>query len=314
MTDFNFHSTDPNNFNEVKCPVIYTGVSPRVRWYINDITTNHNIIVLEPEDYIKISLDPDFPEMLYTIKVGKYYTEITESFIDNFNTLLHKEFTEMDLKRDERNLFYFEHTTGFWIMDMSYNLKQVLGFYYDRFPLEPVSKYTKYRIESKAVGSTNFSPVWFLISNLGSPIQINKEENPWTPIFPAIEMKIQNSFQPGQPLTYANSDYVSVSPPSALSNLRVKLVDANLVPIKLLNPLYVSVSLQEISEEEKQPIEEAMSEQEVNPETVQTRQQTIIKYQTVKATNQQKVEAGITQEPLADVMMVPQEVQLANDN
>ena len=315
MTDFNFHSTDPDNYNEVKCPVIYTGVSPRVRWYINDITTNHHIIVANPLDYITFSTNADFPEEdQFTIHLKRYYTEITPSFMDDVNELLHKDYVNLTLKQDNRNIYYFEHSTFFWIVDMSYNLKQILGFYYMSFPLECKLLASTYFIYAKSVGFSNLTPVWFLISNLGQPIQINKEENPWTPLFPAIVMKIQNSFQPAQPLTYSNSDYISVSPPAALSNLRVKLVDSNLVPIKLLNPLYVSVSLQEITEDEKQPYEEAMSQQESNPETQKTIQQTVIKYNTVKNTNQQKVEAGITQEPLADVMMIQTEVQLANDN
>ena len=46
MTEYNFHSTDPDNFNEVQCPVIYTGTQDRVRWLVSDITTNHNMVVL----------------------------------------------------------------------------------------------------------------------------------------------------------------------------------------------------------------------------------------------------------------------------
>ena len=307
MTDFNFHSTDPDNFNEVKCPIIYTGTSNKVKWYISDITTNHNMVVLSPDDYIEFE-DIDFTYIKYNLT--KYYTTIYDTLMDDINNIFEIKTRQCKIYKNNRGLYYFESSYSFTISDMSYNMRQVLGFYCDTFPIDSKYENGVYRIMAKGVGFTNFSPVWFLISNLGTPIQINKEDSPWTPMFPAIVMKIQNSFQAGQPLTYSNSDYVSMSPPSALSNLRVKLVDANLVPIKLLNPLYVSVALVELTDEEKQPYQEALSEQESNPETKQLIKQTVTKYHEVKDTNQKKVEDGPTVEPQSELMMVQTEKQL----
>ena len=302
MTEYNFHSTDPENFNEVFCPVIYTGTQDKVRWIVSDITTNHNIVVLSPEDYIEFDYFP--------IYLSKYYTEITDSFTNDINDLLTTHTQLTTLKKDTRGIYYFESSYQIRITDMSYNMKQALGFYCETFPLISKNENSVWKITAKGVGFTNFSPVWFLISNLGQPIQLNKEDTPWTPIFPAIVMKIQNSFQPGQPLTYSNSDYSALSPPAALSNLRVKLVDANLVPIKLLNPLYVSVSVQEIPMEEKQVVEEAIATQESNPQTKKIIRETVIRYHDRKESNQQKVEAGPTVEPQSELMMVQTENQL----
>ena len=311
MTDFNFHSTDPDNFNEVKCPIIYTGTSNKVKWYISDITTNHNMVVLSPEDYIEFE-DIDLTHIKYNLT--KYYTTIYDSLMDDINNIFTIYTRQCTINKNNRGMYYFESSNSFTISSMSYNMKQALGFYCDTFPIDSENVNGVWRITAKGVGFNNFSPVWFLISNLGTPIQINKEDSPWTPLFPAIVMKIQNSFQAGQPLTYSNSDYVSMSPPAALSNLRVKLVDANLVPIKLLNPLYVSVALVEISDEEKQPYEEALSEQKANPETKQIIRQTVSKYHEVKDSNQQKVEAGPTVEPQSEIMMLQTENQLYDND
>ena len=292
MTDFNFHSTDPDNFNEVYCPVIYTGTSPMVKWCVSDITSNHYIVVLSPEDYVEVN------NVKYNLQ--KTYLAVTESLMTDLNEIFSANDLLIILEKNDLDQYYFTDKSPFIINSMSYNMKQALGFYCDNFPL---SSDSDYKITAKGVGFTNFSPVWFLISNLGQPIQINKEDSPWKPIFPAVVMKIQNSFQEGQPIVYSNSDYVSTSPPAALSNLRVKLVDSNLVPIKLLNPLYVSVSLSEISDEERKPTEEALAEQKENPETKQLIRVTVSKYHEVKETNQNKVEAGVNVEPQADLMM-----------
>ena len=56
---YTFHSTDPDNFNEIYCPIIYPGVCRRVRWWVNELTSIQNIIVLDTTDYITFYLEGD---------------------------------------------------------------------------------------------------------------------------------------------------------------------------------------------------------------------------------------------------------------
>ena len=62
--------------------------------------------------------------------------------------------------------------------------------------------------------------------------------------------------------------------------------------------------------EEKQPVEEALAEQESNPDTKKNIQQVVIKYHERKDMNQQKVEAGPTVEPQSELMMTQTTNQL----
>ena len=246
--DYSFHSTDPDNYNEVRCPVIYTGVCRKVKWYISDISTFHNIVVIGKDDYITLDLG-DTQET--KVKLDNDYGEANELFYNDLRDKL-RVYTgdkELEIEKDHLGRISISSNESFSISDMSYNMAQALGFYYlDTYDIDPV-------------------------------------------------------LDPGQPLTYSNSEYVATSPASALSNLRVKLVDGNLQPIKLTNPLYVGVSLSEIPDEEKQPIEEAMAEQEENKETKQLINDTMTKYHAKKETNQQKVEAGPAVEPQTEIMM-----------
>ena len=297
--DYNFHSTDPDNFNEVNCPVIYTGCCTKVKWFISDITTNHNIVVLGKEDYITIA-----PEELdtVTIHLEEDYNSADSSFINELQNLLQQNINDsINVSKDSLNRVIMTSSYYFEIVDMSYNMKQALGFYYlgDKYTITPTQDKTTliYYIKSKASSFESLTPVWYLISNLGCPNQINANNNPWTPLFPAVVMSIQNSFQSGQPLTYSNSSYVSVSPASALSNLRVKLVDGNLQPIKLTAPLYVSVSISEVTKEDKAETEEQLADQGENPDTKRLIRDTRERYITRKSENGNKVEAGPTVEP-----------------
>ena len=243
--NYTFHSTDPDNYNEVFCPIFYSGVCKRVKWWVSEITSIHNIIVLNPDDYIKFEIENDLgvrEEVIWHPE--KRYTDITSNFDLDFND---DETVDIQIYRTELNTFKFESTHWFKIWDMSYNCKQVFGLYYlDKVEIEaPATEYDNlnnpvyFVIESKAVGYGNSTSVWFLISNLGQPNQItthnNKwtnqittHNNKWTPKFPSVVMNIQNTFQDRCSISYNNADYQAVSPTSALSNLRVKLVDGNL--------------------------------------------------------------------------------------
>ena len=85
-----------------------------------------------------------------------------------------------------------------------------------------------------------------------------------------------------------------------------------------LNPVYVTVIVQEIPEEERQTNEEAFEEAEANAETKNLMRQTMTKYQNNKLVNQQKVEAGVSVEPEPFVFSVkqetnPEEIKLAQE-
>ena len=108
-------------------------------------------------------------------------------------------------------------------------------------------------------------------------------------------MNIQNSFTSGSTISYSNSDYVGTCASSALSNLRVKLVDGNLEPIHFLKSIYVTINVEEIANDEK--TEEEMTEKELQKETMKLIQDTHKKYQVVKEANNQKVERGVNVEP-----------------
>ena len=50
---YTFHSTEfPVNFNEIYCPIIYPGVCKRLRRYVNELTSIHNINELVSKNII----------------------------------------------------------------------------------------------------------------------------------------------------------------------------------------------------------------------------------------------------------------------
>ena len=82
---YTFHSTDPDNFNEIYCPIVYQGVCRRVKWWVNELTSNHNIVILDTDDYITFdapydsNLDEDSEDTTITWNPSKQYVSTSNS-------------------------------------------------------------------------------------------------------------------------------------------------------------------------------------------------------------------------------------------
>ena len=295
MTDYTFCSSDPEHFNEVDCPVNYLGVSRQLKWYVSSINTYFSVEMFTPDDFITIECEDAY----YKINLSKSYKDRDNSgLLEDLNVLLSNEIDGMTIIPDELSRQAFIHTKPFSITGMSYNLKQALGFFYvKQFPLHSVLANQSYEIRAKAIGYSNLTPIWYLLSNLGSPNVINSMDNPWVMLYPSIAMKIQNSFTIDQPIQYANGDFMSVSQASALSNLRVKLVDINLNPVKLLTPLIVTISFYEVPDQNAAEIEEAMATMETDPNFIKSREERMKTNYRNLIDNSNKVLEGIDTDP-----------------
>ena len=273
MYDYTFCSSDPDHFNEVECPVNYLGVSTQLKWYVSSINTYFSVEMFSPDDYIEFCLSHITFSEFKKVNLKRSYKDRDESgLLNDLNQLFKDELGDnvISLTTDELGRTKFIGSIPFDITGISYGLKQTLGFYYittinRESPICCHQSDSTWFILAKAIGFNNLTPVWYLLSNLGSPNVINSLSNPWEMYYPSIAMKIQNTFSTDQPIQYANSDFMSVSQASSLANLRVKLVDSNLKPVPLLSPLIVTVSFFEMAEEHAE-IEEAMMEQETNKE------------------------------------------------
>jgi hypothetical protein len=97
-------------------------------------------------------------------------------------------------------------------------------------------------IEPPMVGTGLSTNVLYLLSNCGSHSYRNSLED-GERLQPAqVSAIIPNAFSPSFPVQ-SSSDIIAKIPTPSLSNLWFRLVDANFVPIKLLNPLYLTLSV-----------------------------------------------------------------------
>ena len=135
----------------------------------------------------------------------------------------------------DKNIVILFSSTPFEITEASENILKFFGI---SQPL-PVKSFNNPHIIAPSVGYFQSTPILYLTSNLGTT-HYSYVDNDCTN--QKILMKINNYFIHGFPIVCHNFEYSSIVITSALSEACFKLVDANFKPVKLLSPMYLSIT------------------------------------------------------------------------
>lgn len=247
-------STDPSKYYKIdlSSPIVYA--NQQVQFCVTTFTTNCNILVLTTDDYLKIEIEGDNWKKTKIIKFLDNYTTLdSETFTLLFNDLIIEQFsndTDEQLKLEKftvelttPELLRINHErsetkTKFRITEMSYNLKLLCGAYGMKFPIEP--ELSNEQTEMLTFSSTGFylsTPIWYIIGRTGTMNFSNEGSG-------NVVMKIPNNFVSKFPIVYANMDFITMCNSTDLTNMTFELTDSNYVPIKILNPVYLSINVE----------------------------------------------------------------------
>ena len=197
---------------------------------LNTMTTKACFALLTPDDYI-------------VLNGMKYYWEDTYSeippggFVDLFNQL----FPDKNILSSitHAGTINFTGTLPFILNDMSYNAKLISGFYNQTFPIEAEWNNGYYIVKGLSVPLTLSTPILYIVSNLGSKCYSNVDRNYYDQ---KILMRINNTFSAGLPIVHSNAEFSTLVNSNTLASITLTLVDANFVPVKLLCPMYLSMT------------------------------------------------------------------------
>jgi hypothetical protein len=103
-------------------------------------------------------------------------------------------------------------------------------------------------IEAPAVGNPLSTPQLYLKSNCGAQVFQNSMISPEKITNCMVSATIQNSFSAGYSIQASGDAPVRIATAN-LSNLSFQLVDGNFRPLKLLNPLYLTMSVSPVPED-----------------------------------------------------------------
>jgi hypothetical protein len=100
----------------------------------------------------------------------------------------------------------------------------------------------KYKMDPPSVGCPMSTPQLYLMSNAGNQIYRNTVDKPRAFDNAIVLATLQNSFSPGYPIM-ASGDAPTTIPTTQLADLSFYLVDGNFNPIRLLNPLTLTIQV-----------------------------------------------------------------------
>ena len=252
--DYTVCSTDPEHYNRINCNL----TAPITRYAsltVTCLTANCDIIVLNEDDYITIN------GKRYSLKTD-YSNLNSETLASLLNNLFYENELAVYVRIDEARRFVFTSSTSFVINTMTYNYQLITGLFNSSFPIyADHNESLQYFIKANSVGFNLSTPVLYLLSNVGTIAYRNVNESELSGS--KIVMRINNSFSASYPIIVNNSEFETTILSNDLSALELTLVDAYLHEIKLLSPMYLSITVKAIPDEKIIPfIQEIQSMQQ----------------------------------------------------
>ena len=243
LIDYTISSYDYNHYNRIDIN-LQSPPSRRVSMIVTSLTTKCSIVVIENDDYIQINGKKYVFNNMYTDLNSETFCMLLNSLIKNSN---------VTASVDETGRILFESDTFFTINNASYNIIQLCGIYNEILPLNSSYEVSEceyadsnFSILAQSVGNYLSTPVLYLVSNVGKSSFRNLHENI---SISRIILRINNSFSANYPIIVTNADFEVDIPSCDLGNVQLTLVDSNMREVHLLNPIYITISVKIIEEE-----------------------------------------------------------------
>ena len=94
------------------------------------------------------------------------------------------------------------------------------------------------------------TPILYLLTNIGNSVFFNEIHNQNKIQCGTVCMCLNNSYASPMPIVATQGDIITKCAINATSNIFFWLVDANMHEVKLLNPMYITVSVRPDEDQE----------------------------------------------------------------
>ena len=266
--DYTICSYDPEHYNRIDVNL----PSPQTRnakMIITSLTTKCSIVVLNNDDFIQItvirkekaqsperSFRPEalraevlneFKRFNYTLNFKSSYTNLN---VESFVELLKEQTSSIGIIPEidyTGRIILTSKLYNFMITNASYNVIQLLGIYNQTLPISGEHKNGSWSLACSSVGNYLSTPILYLVSNIGKSSfrNLNDAMN-----VSKIILRINNAFSADYPIVVSNADFEVVINSNDLSCAQFTLVDANMHEIKLLSPMYITIAIHGVIEED----------------------------------------------------------------
>lgn len=261
--DYTICSYDPEHYNRIDVNL----PSPQTRnakMIITSLTTKCSIVVLNNDDFIQITVIrkekaealrakaadevlAEFKRFNYTLNFKSSYTNLN---VESFVELLKEQTSSIGIIPEidyTGRIILTSKLYNFMITNASYNVIQLLGIYNQTLPISGEHKNGSWSLACSSVGNYLSTPILYLVSNIGKSSfrNLNDAMN-----VSKIILRINNAFSADYPIVVSNADFEVVINSNDLSCAQFTLVDANMHEIKLLSPMYITIAIHGVIEED----------------------------------------------------------------
>ena len=218
---------------------------------ITSLTTKCSIVVLNNDDFIQITVirkeKAEFKRFNYTLNFKSSYTNLN---VESFVELLKEQTSSIGIIPEidyTGRIILTSKLYNFMITNASYNVIQLLGIYNQTLPISGEHKNGSWSLACSSVGNYLSTPILYLVSNIGKSSfrNLNDAMN-----VSKIILRINNAFSADYPIVVSNADFEVVINSNDLSCAQFTLVDANMHEIKLLSPMYITIAIHGVIEED----------------------------------------------------------------
>ena len=218
---------------------------------ITSLTTKCSIVVLNNDDFIQITVirkeNNEFKRFNYTLNFKSSYTNLNvESFVELLKELTSSIGIVPEIDYTGR-IILTSKLYNFMITNASYNVIQLLGIYNQTLPISGEHKNSSWSLACSSVGNYLSTPILYLVSNIGKSSFRNLND---TMNVSKIILRINNAFSADYPIVVSNADFEVDINSNDLSCAQFTLVDANMHEIKLLSPMYITIAIRGVIEED----------------------------------------------------------------
>ena len=261
--DYTICSYDPEHYNRIDVNL----PSPQTRnakMIITSLTTKCSIVVLNNDDFIQITVIrkekaealrakaadevlAEFKRFNYTLNFKSSYTNLN---VESFVELLKEQTSSIGIIPEidyTGRIILTSKLYNFMITNASYNVIQLLGIYNQTLPISGEHKNGSWSLACSSVGNYLSTPILYLVSNIGKSSFRNLND---TMNVSKIILRINNAFSADYPIVVSNADFEVDINSNDLSCAQFTLVDANMHEIKLLSPMYITIAIHGVIEED----------------------------------------------------------------
>ena len=247
-----FNSVDENNYSRISITIPPLSGCRYTAVRCDSLTCNCNIRVLNHNDYIMMTIG--------NTPFSVYFEDWTNLNAETFAELLNEKIQDdygISCGVDNCNRLYFEANQMFWFNSVSYNVKLLLGLYSvkddeirsEKIRAEQVGE-NSYRLQMKSVGYYLSTPILNLVSNIGDSCFRNNSDDIVNIQSCNTVLRLNNSFSPNIPIVASGDGTTSIIPSGYVSGAVFILVDSNMRQVDLLNPMYITLTLEPIDRDD----------------------------------------------------------------